>query len=236
MLSERAKGIRLPPMTATLRVLLFISRAFLFGGDWGSGRGSRAGAEAGLDGGDQKLGGGVGAQRLGPQPPAGERLGGAEQGGGERLDFGPCRGPVALRQLRLHRGRRRTRGCGRGRRRPGRRRRRWLGWVSSKSTAQAARSESRKAKKAWTPAPSASPGLALVATAAATVSVSASPGPLHAGDVEPFLVAEVVVEQRLGHPDRRRDLLHRHLRVAARREQLMGDAERLLHPLVARKS
>src|SRR5262249_29769107 len=57
---------------------------------------------------------------------------------------------------------------------------------------------------------------------------------LHAGDVEPLLVAEVVVEQRLRHPDLRRDLVHRHVRVAALGEQPVGDPQGLLHPLAPR--
>jgi hypothetical protein len=76
---------------------VFIWGSFLLrgAGKWGepSGRAGRA----------QELRGGAGAERLGPQPPPGQRLGGAEQGGGEGLDFDP--GPVALvfRQLGQHR-------------------------------------------------------------------------------------------------------------------------------------
>ena len=60
---------------------------------------------------------------------------------------------------------------------------------------------------------------AAAATAATTASSSASRGRLHAGEEEPLLVAEVVVEQRLRDADRGRDLVHRHGRVAARGEQ-----------------
>ena len=74
---------------------------FLFVGRWK--RGAERGAQAGLDRRDQQLGGLVGAERLGPQPPAGERLGGAEQGGGEGLDFDPCGVALCLRQLGEHR-------------------------------------------------------------------------------------------------------------------------------------
>ena len=42
-------------------------------------------AQTGLDGGDEQIGGGRGGDRAGVQPPAGERLAGAEQGVGERL-------------------------------------------------------------------------------------------------------------------------------------------------------
>ncbi len=55
---------------------------------WGGG-GLGAGADARLDRGDQELGRLAGGDRLGAQPPAGELLGGAEEGGGERLDFDP---------------------------------------------------------------------------------------------------------------------------------------------------
>ena len=99
-LSERAKGIRLPPTTATRRVLAFIGWCFLFLTGWrGASAARRPGSTVAISSSAASLGG----QRLGPQPPAGERLGGAEQGGGEGLDFGPGGLAAALRQLRQHR-------------------------------------------------------------------------------------------------------------------------------------
>jgi hypothetical protein len=62
------------------------------------------------------------------------------------------------------------------------------------------------------------------------------PGGLHAGGVEALLVAEVVVEERLGDADRRRDLIHRHRCITALGEERAGGSQRLGHAVVAGES
>ncbi len=80
---------------------------------------------------------------------------------------------------------------------------------------------------------SASPGLAVPATASPIVGEERVARAFHAGDVEPLLVAEVVVEEGLGDPDLAGDVVHRHRGEAALGEELMGDRERLLHAVAA---
>ena len=128
------------------------------------------------------------------------------------------------RQLGEQRARRPARRCGRGSRRPGRRpRRRAAGSRRRAPPRRRGRSRGRRRRRARRRrAPRR--GWSASATASATVARQRVAGPLHAGDVEALLVAEVVVEQRLGDPDRGGDLVHRHRRVAALgEERVRGD-------------
>ena len=235
MLLERAKGIRLPPTTATRRVVLFIEGSFLLGvsGKWvRRGAGARGRARRSRSA----------ARRPGrPGPP---RCAATSAPAPRRRRAGRSRGP----RLRPARPRRRRAGSWArieaetsSRMRPRYSATRSAtsppcGSVSSKSTAQAARSLSRKAKKAWVPAAKRVAGALAGADGLGDRRQQRVAGALHAGDVEALLVAEVVVEQRLGDADGSRDLLHRHRRIAALGEEIVRRRERLLHAVAAREA
>ena len=187
--------------------------------------------QARFDGRDQQLGGGACGERLGAQPPADERLGGAEQRGRERVDFDAV-GGRELREQRL----RDEVGDARA--------------VFADAPRDAARGGERLVEQD-------APGAAVAvdeleervdARAQRLLRRRGLPdrvddggeqrvaGRLHAGEVEALLVAEVVVEQRLGDADRGRDLVHRDGGVAARGEQRVRGGERLLHAQLAREA
>ena len=200
--------MRLAPTTATRRVFGCSSGGGSFSWGLGSVLGAGAGAQARLD--RWRSGARRPARRssdFGAQPPVGERLGGAQHGGGEGFDFGP--GGVAAvgsrswldhraAETRVERSGARysaTRSAispllGQGlveEHRPG-------GAVGVEEAGRRRGRRPRARRRGWRCA----------ATASATALRQRIAGPLHAGDVEPFLVAEVGVEQRLGHADRAR--------------------------------
>ena len=103
--------------------------------------------QSGFDGADQELGGALGGQLAGAQPPAAQRLGGAEDGHRQRLDGAALGGSAATRS--------RAPPSARGTRRRARRSRRRRAASRRAARRHASPSESRNAKNAWMPARSA---------------------------------------------------------------------------------
>ncbi len=193
-----------------------------------------AGLEAGLDGRDEQLGGVAGRHRAGPQPPARERLGGAQQRVRERLDLGRGALAVALGDQReLRRGDQRQQAVA----------------VDADRAGQLAAGRQRLVEQH-------APGVAVavdegeegpqalaqrVGRAGRSRHGGADGGQhrlarvLHAGEVEPLLVAEVGVQQRLRDARRRGHLVHRDGAVAVLGEQPVRDLEHLQLALLARQ-
>ncbi len=96
--------------------------------------------------------------------------------------------------------------------------RRRRGASHRRARARRSRSPSTKAKKARTPSRSASAGAPARTTLRRPSQHRLARG-LHAGDIEAVLVAEVRIEQRLGHAHAGSDIIHRDCAKAAFGEQ-----------------